>query len=229
MPPFVFARLWGYYEARATHAVTFADDGAHVVVDLVRGSKVVVLGLNGAGKTTLLAILLGFLRPTSGALRIDGLEPRAFVEAHGVAYVPELMALPTHWTVDEALRRLATLADVPAAELRGAVDRVEIGRHHVLGQHGDAEPRLDGGERAGQRAARVGNAPRPPRLVERLGDVGDGLILLGNALWNLRVDQEKGRTTGKNGKHQKNPCQNRDHCKRADHQKPVRAASSAHA
>ncbi len=32
----------GYYEARATHAVTFADDGAHVVVDLVRGSKVVV-------------------------------------------------------------------------------------------------------------------------------------------------------------------------------------------
>jgi outer membrane protein assembly factor BamA len=32
----------GYYEARATHTVTFSDDGAHVAVNLVRGSRVVV-------------------------------------------------------------------------------------------------------------------------------------------------------------------------------------------
>ncbi len=32
----------GYYEARATHTVTFAPDGAHVAVNLVRGSRVVV-------------------------------------------------------------------------------------------------------------------------------------------------------------------------------------------
>lgn len=32
----------GYYEARATHAVAFATDGAHVTVNLVRGSRVVV-------------------------------------------------------------------------------------------------------------------------------------------------------------------------------------------
>lgn len=35
-------RSRGYYEARATHAVTFAPDGAHVTVNLVRGSRVVV-------------------------------------------------------------------------------------------------------------------------------------------------------------------------------------------
>ena len=118
------------YRSLLGRTVRAVDD---VSLDVTAGEVLGIAGPNGAGKTTLLAILLGFLRPTSGALRIDGLEPRAFVEAHGVAYVPELMALPTHWTVDEALRRLATLADVPAAELRGAVDRVvgalAIGEH----------------------------------------------------------------------------------------------------
>ncbi|MFM9115930.1 MAG: ATP-binding cassette domain-containing protein, partial [Planctomycetota bacterium] len=39
-----------------------------------RGEIFGLLGPNGAGKTTLLRLLLGFLEPTSGWARIDGLD-----------------------------------------------------------------------------------------------------------------------------------------------------------
>lgn len=118
------------YRALLGRTVRAVDD---ISLDIAPGEVLGIAGPNGAGKTTLLAMVLGFLRPTSGTLRVEGMEPRAFVEAHGVAYVPELMTLPMHWTVENALHRLATLADVPAAALPAAVDRVietlAIGEH----------------------------------------------------------------------------------------------------
>jgi ABC-2 type transport system ATP-binding protein len=104
-----------------------------VSLEVAAGEVLGIAGPNGAGKTTLLAMLLGFLRPSAGTLTIAGVDPRTYVETHGVAYVPELMALPMHWTVQHALGRLATLADVPAADVPAAVDRVvdalQIGEH----------------------------------------------------------------------------------------------------
>ncbi len=47
-----------------------------VDLDLRRGETVAVFGPNGAGKTTLLRILTSTLRPTSGTVRIAGLDPR---------------------------------------------------------------------------------------------------------------------------------------------------------
>ncbi|HTA21095.1 MAG TPA: ABC transporter ATP-binding protein, partial [Polyangia bacterium] len=104
-----------------------------VTLDISAGEVLGIAGPNGAGKSTIISLLLGFLRPTSGSLQIDGMEPRAFVERFGVAYVPELMALPTHWTAEAALRRLAVLAGVPASRVNTEVDRViealAIGEH----------------------------------------------------------------------------------------------------
>lgn len=74
-----------------------------------RGEVVGIAGPNGAGKSTLLSLLLGYLNPTSGSVRIDGQSARSFVEKNGIGYLPELMVLPPRWTVAGALRRLATL------------------------------------------------------------------------------------------------------------------------
>ena len=43
-------------------------------VNVQRGEVFGLLGPNGAGKTTLLRLLLGYLRPTSGQAKIDGLD-----------------------------------------------------------------------------------------------------------------------------------------------------------
>jgi spermidine/putrescine transport system ATP-binding protein len=47
---------------------------SEVNLDVQRGSYVTLLGPSGSGKTTLLSILGGFLRPTSGQIRIDGID-----------------------------------------------------------------------------------------------------------------------------------------------------------
>jgi ABC-type multidrug transport system ATPase subunit len=78
-------------------------------LDVAAGEVLGIAGPNGAGKSTLLALALGFLRPTAGAVTIDGLAPTAFVRRHGIAYLSELVNIPGWWTVQGALRRYALL------------------------------------------------------------------------------------------------------------------------
>lgn len=76
---------------------------------LDRGEVVGIAGPNGAGKSTLISLILGFLSPTAGQVRLDGRAPRAYIESAGVGYLPELVTLPPRWTVREALVRRAVL------------------------------------------------------------------------------------------------------------------------
>ncbi len=95
-----------------------------VTLDIAAGEVLGIAGPNGAGKSTILALMLGFMRPTSGDLTIDGVDPRTFVERDGISYLPELMALPMHWTAESALTRLAVLAGVPSNLVSVEVERV---------------------------------------------------------------------------------------------------------
>lgn len=83
-----------------------------------------IAGPNGAGKSTLIAMLLGYLRPTSGTLEIAGLPARAYVERHGIGYLSELIAINPKWRADRALVRFATLAGIPEREVGAQVNRV---------------------------------------------------------------------------------------------------------
>jgi ABC-type multidrug transport system ATPase subunit len=61
--------------------------------------------------------------------------PRAFVEKRGIGYLSELMSINPNWKAVDALRRFATLADVPPAQVQQRVDAVidELG----IGEHRD--------------------------------------------------------------------------------------------
>ncbi|HEY0779495.1 MAG TPA: ABC transporter ATP-binding protein [Gemmatirosa sp.] len=83
-----------------------------------RGEVLGVAGPNGAGKSTLISLLLGYLQPSAGAVRIDGQAPRAYIERHGIGYLSELVDVEPRWTVGEALERFATLAGVRDAAVQ---------------------------------------------------------------------------------------------------------------
>lgn len=51
------------------------------------GEFIGVIGPNGGGKTTLLKLIMGFLQPTSGTIKVFG-KPPSFVLGH-MAYVPQ--------------------------------------------------------------------------------------------------------------------------------------------
>lgn len=56
--------------------------GSHVVVErfnfkIHRGERVAILGRTGAGKSTILNLLVGNFAPTSGTVRVDGIDPYA--------------------------------------------------------------------------------------------------------------------------------------------------------
>jgi len=83
-----------------------------LTISIGPGEIYCLLGPNGAGKTTTINLFLGFLEPTSGTVRIGGLDvARNPVETkHHVAYIPEQVMLYRNLTGLENLRYFSRLA-----------------------------------------------------------------------------------------------------------------------
>ena len=104
--------------------------GAQTVVDRVdfevgEGEIVGFLGPNGAGKSTTLKMITGFLAPTAGAVRVDGVdalqEPEKARKSFG--YMPEGVPLHPELRVHEYLRYRAELKGVPSRQVGDAIER----------------------------------------------------------------------------------------------------------
>ena len=93
-------------------------------LEVAEGEIFGIAGPNGAGKSTLIAMLLGYLRPTTGTLEVAGLPARAYVERHGIGYLSELIAINPKWRADRALVRYATLAGIPESQVAAQVNDV---------------------------------------------------------------------------------------------------------
>lgn len=91
---------------------------------VMEGETLGIAGPNGAGKTTLIAMMLGYLRPTTGRVEINGLPARQYVERHGIGYLSELIAINPKWRAETTLVRYATLAGIPYSEIQSRVGYV---------------------------------------------------------------------------------------------------------
>ena len=86
----------------------------NVSLEIAAGEAVAVIGPNGAGKTTLMRVISGLIRPTSGAISMEGTDllatPSHQILALGIAHVPENRRLFARMSVEDNLRMGAYVA-----------------------------------------------------------------------------------------------------------------------
>lgn len=146
------------------------EDAVHGVdLDIAAGETVAFVGSSGSGKSTLLNLVLGFVRPTSGRILLDGADMQAMdlrtVRRH-VSVVPQESVL-FEGTIRENVsygmphldddRIRAALRDANALEFVAAQPH---GWDTVVGERG---ARLSGGQR--QRLAIARALVRDPRIL----------------------------------------------------------------
>src|SRR5205807_10508643 len=83
-----FKNVGKTYKSLLGNSVKAVEEFSLVVAE---GEILGIAGPNGAGKTTLIAMMLGFLRPTTGSIEIDGAPARQYVEQNGIGYLSELI------------------------------------------------------------------------------------------------------------------------------------------
>lgn len=96
-----------------------------VTLRINRGDVLALLGPNGAGKSTLFGCLLGFIRPTAGAIFYEGAAIGTKTPFR-VGYMPERISLYPHSTVRENGMFFAQLKRQPASELERQLKRVGL-------------------------------------------------------------------------------------------------------
>jgi ATP-binding cassette subfamily C protein CydD len=146
-PAITFDRVTVRYPGRSVPAI------ADFSLELPAGSRVAIVGPSGAGKSTLVGLLLRFLEPDAGAIRVgpvdlSALDPSAWRST--VAWVPQTPHL-FHGTIADNLRLArpdASDADLRSAAARAGfaevIDDLPAGLETPVGEGGY---RLSGGER----------------------------------------------------------------------------------
>jgi branched-chain amino acid transport system ATP-binding protein len=137
-----------------------------VSFSLAKGSVAAMLGPNGAGKSTVARVVTGLVRPTAGAVLIDGEDVTglsvARIVRHGVAYAPE--GRPVFATLDvEDNLRLTFCRQLARRQVAVALER-SYERFPVLRRRRrQLAGTLSGGEQRMLALARV--LAVPPKLL----------------------------------------------------------------
>lgn len=99
---------------------------ASLTTRLTSGAVTGLVGPDGAGKTTLLRMLAGLLKPSSGTLRVAGLDPIAQDrQLHAIlGYMPQKFGLYEDLTVMENLTLYADLRSVTGDLRKQTFDRL---------------------------------------------------------------------------------------------------------
>lgn len=90
-----------------------------------KGEVVGFLGPNGAGKSTTMKIITGFMAPSSGQAKVCGFDvfENPIEVKKRIGYLPETPPLYTDMLVEDYLKYVAELKQVPAAQISSFVER----------------------------------------------------------------------------------------------------------
>src|SRR4051794_40989313 len=168
---------------------TFGDVQAvrGIDLELQQGEIVAFLGPNGAGKTTTIDMVLGLSKPTSGEVRVLGLEPRQAIARGLVSAVMQTGGLIKDLTVRETVAYTASLfaSSKPVDEVLANAGITELADRKVA--------KCSGGE---QQRLRFAMALLPDPALLLLDEPTTGMDVEGRrTFWSaIRRDAEQGRT-----------------------------------
>ncbi len=161
---FVFDQVGFRYPTREQPALT------GISIDVAFGEALGIVGATGSGKSTFVDLLLGFLQPTEGALRIDGepLLPHLASWRAQIGFVPQdiflvddtLAANITFGEVSDTISQEQLAEAITLAQLDDVVAELPEGVDTMLGERG---VRLSGGQR--QRVGLARALYRRPRVL----------------------------------------------------------------
>jgi ABC-2 type transport system ATP-binding protein len=156
-------------------------------LELQQGEIVAFLGPNGAGKTTTIDMMLGLSKPTTGEVRVLGLEPRQAIARGLVSAVMQTGGLIKDMTVRETVEYTASLfADTrPVDEVLANAGITELADRRV--------GKCSGGE---QQRLRFAMALLPDPALLLLDEPTTGMDVEGRRrFWSaIRRDAAQGRT-----------------------------------
>ena len=141
----------------------------HFSLDVEQGECVAFVGASGSGKSTIMNMIIGFLMPTDGALKIDGKPIEALNlqdYRHFVSVVPqncilfkgtirENITYGMRHVSEEQIQRVLDLANI-----REFVDKLPEGLETQVGEHGG---NLSGGQK--QRISIARALIRDPKII----------------------------------------------------------------
>lgn len=133
-------------DLRKTYDSELALDGVSLTIST--GTVYGFLGPNGAGKTTTMRLLTGLTQPSSGTVRVCGVDVddrRAL--ASRVGYLPETPPLYEEFSAREQLEYVADLRDIPRDAARERIDEY-LDRFELTD---DADKRIDAYSKGMQR------------------------------------------------------------------------------
>lgn len=103
--------------------ITAVDDVSFEIRD---GEVLGLLGPNAAGKTTTMRVITGFIAPTAGTIKVDGLDVRedGLEIRRKIGYLPEAVPLYGEMKVHEYLRFIAEVRGVKKRQVRERIDKM---------------------------------------------------------------------------------------------------------
>ncbi len=141
----------------------------HLNLHVAQGETIALVGESGAGKSTVLNMVIGFNKPDSGRVLLDGVD-MSTINLHTyrqhIAVVPQTSILFSGTIRDNITYGMDNVSQkkldevIEAANLRGFIDGLPEGLDTVVGEHGG---KLSGGQR--QRISIARALIRDPEII----------------------------------------------------------------
>lgn len=89
---------------------------------LQAGQTLGLIGANGAGKSTSIRLMMDFIRPDKGVIRLFGRPASDLSQRNLIGYLPETASFPTNLTILDLIRFTAATCGIPTALKRERSD-----------------------------------------------------------------------------------------------------------